>query len=388
MSRFAIIGPTYPYRGGIAHYTTLLAQHLRQKHETLLISFKRQYPQWLFPGQSDKDPSNQPLQTEAEHLLDPLNPLTWWHTLRRLENWRPDAVIMQWWHPYWSPTWSFLGRGIRRRSKQMPLIYLCHNVLPHENEGRLNQTVLPHLIRMTLRPATGFVTHSQVDRQILAELLPNHAIAVSPLPTYMALGGHANVDLPISVPEDCPLLLFAGFVRPYKGLDILLEAIALVKRPLHLLVAGEFWQGTTIYEEQITRLGIADRVTLHNEYLPNEVLAAYLKKANVVVLPYLSATQSAVVQLAFGHNCPVITTNVGGLAEVVIDGKTGLVVPPGDSSALARAIERYLAEDLESLFQKEIKIENRRFSWDCLQKTILRLISSHENCPYSDPKPG
>jgi glycosyltransferase involved in cell wall biosynthesis len=369
--RFALIGPTYPYRGGIAHYTTLLAQHLQRGHEALLISFKRQYPQWLFPGQSDKDPSERPLQTDAEYLLDPLNPLTWRQTARRLEEWRADTVIMQWWHPYWTPAWSFLGRKISRFEKRPSLIYLCHNVLPHETGGRVSQTLLPHLIRFTLRPATCFITHSQTDKQILAKILPNRPIAVSPLPSYMALGEEqADIALPFNLPDDRPLLLFAGFVRPYKGLDILLEALALVERPLHLLVAGEFWQGTAVYEAQIARLGIANRVTLHNEYLTNEALAACLKKANVVVLPYRSATQSAVVQLAFGQNCPVITTDVGGLAEVVADGKTGLVVPPEDPSALAAAIERYLAEGLEPIFRQAIEGENGRFSWENLVAQI------------------
>jgi glycosyltransferase involved in cell wall biosynthesis len=341
-----------------------LAQHLRREHETLLISFKRQYPQWLFPGQSDKDPSKRPLQTDAEYLLDPLNPLTWRQTARRLEEWRADTVIMQWWHPYWTPAWSFLGRKISRFKKRPSLIYLCHNVLPHETGGRVSQTVLPHLIRFTLQPATGFITHSQTDKQILAKILPNRPIAVSPLPSYMALGEEQiDVALPFNLPDDRPLLLFAGFVRPYKGLDILLEALALVERPLHLLVAGEFWQGTAVYEAQIARLGIANRVTLHNEYLTNEALAACLKKANVVALPYRSATQSAVVQLAFGQNCPVITTNVGGLAEVVADGKTGLVVPPEDPVALAAAIERFFAEQMRAELSANIAAEKDRFSW-------------------------
>ena len=365
MLRIALIGPTYPYRGGIAHYTTLLAEALRQQHETLLISFSQQYPAWLFPGRDDRDPSKRPLRTKAEYLLNPLNPLTWARTLRRLRQWQPDLVVMQWWHPFWFPAWSYIGRCVGRLPNQPPLVYLCHNILPHETGGRLSQTILPHIVRFTLRPATAFITHSQADRQILAQILPGYPISVSPLPTYASLG-QETADLPVAVPEDKPLLLFAGFVRPYKGLDVLLDALALVEQPCHLLVAGEFWQGTVVYETQIAQLGIGDRVTLLDEYLSNEALAACLQRANVVVLPYRSATQSAVVQLAFGAGCPVITTDVGGLAEVVENGRTGLIVPPEDPPVLAAAIDRYLADGLELVFRERIVGENGRFGWEQL----------------------
>jgi glycosyltransferase involved in cell wall biosynthesis len=372
--RICLIGPTYPYRGGIAHYTTLLAEALRQEHETLLISFSQQYPAWLFPGRDDRDPSQRPLRTEAEYLLNPLNPLSWIGTLRRLHRWQPDLVVMQWWHPFWLPAWSYIGRRVRHLPGRPPLIYLCHNILPHEEGGRLSRAVLPHLIRFTLRPATGFITHSQADRQVLDQILAGYPSVVSPLPTYAALGSQAAV-LPVPLPDDRPLLLFAGFVRPYKGLDVLLEALALVQRPLHLLVAGEFWQGTAVYEAQIARLGLSDRVTLLDEYLSNEALAACLRRANVVVLPYRSATQSAVIQLAFGAGCPVITTNVGGLAEVVADGRTGLIVPPEDPPALAAAIERYLGEGLEPVLREGVVAENGRFAWGQMIQKIDHLAT-------------
>jgi glycosyltransferase involved in cell wall biosynthesis len=370
--RVALIGPTYPYRGGIAHYTTLLAETLRQGHETLLISFSQQYPAWLFPGRDDRDPSKRPLRTEAEYLLNPLNPFSWQRTLRRLREWQPDLVVMQWWHPFWFPAWSYIGRGVRRLPGRPPLIYLCHNILPHEEGGRLSRAILPYLIRFTLRPASGFVTHSQSDKQILARMVSDHPITVSPLPTYTALGKQATT-LPIAVPEDRPLLLFAGFVRPYKGLDVLLDALALVEQPCHLLVAGEFWQGTAVYETQIARLDIADQVTLLDEYLSNETLAACLRRANVVVLPYRSATQSAVVQLAFGAGCPVITTDVGGLAEVVANGRTGLIVPPEDPPSLAKAIEQYFTNGLEPFFRQAISEGGNHFSWKNLENTLIQL---------------
>jgi glycosyltransferase involved in cell wall biosynthesis len=375
--RIALIGPTYPYRGGIAHYTTLLTEALREEHETLLISFSQQYPTWLFPGRDDRDPSERPLRTEAEYLLNPLNPLTWARTLRRLRQWQPDLVVMQWWHPFWFPAWSYIGRGLRRLPGRPPLVYLCHNILPHEEGGRLSRAILPHLIRFTLRPAAGFITHAHSDKKLLARLLPQHPIIVSPHPTYAVLGEQPGMDLPVAVPTDRPLLLFAGFVRPYKGLDVLLDALAILKdkRPFYLLVAGEFWDSTKIYRQQIERLGLQQHVTLYNAYLPNEVLAACLQRANVVVLPYRSATQSGIIQLAFGAGCPVITTDVGGLAEVVENGRTGLIVSPEDPPALAAAIERYLVDGLEPVFREGIVGENGRFGWGQLIQAIISLAT-------------
>lgn len=370
MKRFCLIGPTYPYRGGIAHYTTLLAKHLRQTHEVLLLSFSQQYPGWLFPGKSDKDPSERPLQTEAHYRLNPLNPLTWQQTLHQIRAWQPDVAIIPWWHPYFAPVWWGLARGIRQMTPRPQLLFICHNVRPHE-QGSLSRRLLPHVLKMVLGQGDGFIVHSQADEAILHTYLPQARITVSPLPTYEELGNGTVAELPVALPEDRPLLLFCGLVRPYKGLDVLLEALTLVEQPVHLLVAGEFWQGgRASYEAQIRQLGLTDCVTIIDEYLPDELLAACIDRANVVVLPYRSATQSAVVQTAFGRGKPVITTNVGGLAEVVENGRTGLVVPPENPPALAKAIEHYFSHGLEDVFSKNVGEGNGRFSWDTLSKKL------------------
>jgi len=378
MTRFCLIGPTYPYRGGIAHYTTLLARHLREEgHEVLLLSFSRQYPGWLFPGRSDKDPSERPLRAEAEYILDPINPLTWRRTLKRIKEWRPDVVIIPWWHPYFAPAWSILSRGIKRMKSASRLIFICHNVLPHE-QGRFSKLLLPSVIRITLGKGDGFIVHSQVDETILRSFLPPARITVTPHPTYAALGDvdTTAVALPVTLPDDRPLLLFAGFVRPYKGLDILLDALPLVlaEMPVHLLAAGEFWQGGEAqYRRQIRDLGIEEHVTIINEYLPDELLAACIDRADVVVLPYRSATQSGVIQAAFGRNTPVITTDVGGLAEVVENGRTGLVVPPEDAAALNGAINQFFVENYVKTFHNNIRLKSKQFSWNSLIQNIYYL---------------
>jgi len=214
----------------------------------------------------------------------------------------------------------------------------------------------------------GFVVHAQADGQILGQILPGARYVVTPHPTYAPLADTEPSPLPVSLPDDRPLLLFAGFVRPYKGLDILLDALpaVLAQIPVHLLVAGEFWQGSELYREQIDWLGIGDAVTILDAYLPNELLAACIRRADVVVLPYRSATQSGIIQLAFGQGTPVITTDVGGLAEVVADGRTGLVAPPENPSALAAVICRFLEDGLGEVMRENVREGDGRFSWEKL----------------------
>ncbi|MDT8307778.1 MAG: glycosyltransferase [Anaerolineae bacterium] len=368
--RICLVGPTYPYRGGIAHYTTLLAQHLAQdpEHEHLLISFSRQYPSWLYKGTSDRDTSRHPLRTEAEYLLDSLNPLSWRRTWRRIGAWQPDIVVMFWWVPVWAPAWSVLGRAIKRLRPAPRLVYICHNALPHE-ASRVDRLAL----RAALSPADGLLAHAKSDAAELRRIFPGKPVAVSPLPTFAGVGRTPAV-LPVSLPADRPLLLFCGFVRPYKGLDVLLDALpaVLAQQPVHLLVAGEFWDDEEEYREQIGRLGLEAAVTIDNRYIPDEELSAYLHAADVVVAPYRDATQSAVVQLAFGHGRPVITTDVGGLAEAVEDGRTGLVVPPEDVGALAGAVNRYLNRSLRLEFEQNLLDAQPRFAWPALVETLLR----------------
>jgi glycosyltransferase involved in cell wall biosynthesis len=377
MTRFGLIGPTYPFRGGIAHYTTLLTEHLRENHETLLISFTRQYPRWLFPGRSERDPSQFPLKSEAEFILDPINPITWRKTVKQLRSWKPEVVIIPWWVPFWSPAWSAIGRGVKRLPEKPKLIFICHNVLPHES-SIIDRAAL----RLALSPADGYVLHAQADADRLVEIFPDAPFVTTPLPTYEGLGQDAP-PISLEIPEQRPLLLFFGFVRPYKGLDVLLQALAKVvtSRGVHLLIVGEFWEDKERYQDQIRELNLEETVTIVDSYVPDEELLTYVKSSDLVVLPYRSATQSAVVQVAFAANKPVITTTVGGLPDVVEDQKTGLLVPPDDPDALAQAIERFFADELGPSFTANIQQESERFSWSHFSKKLFELIDALDNMP-------
>jgi glycosyltransferase involved in cell wall biosynthesis len=368
--KICIIGPTYPYRGGISHYTTLLVKHLEAAgHQVKLYSYTRQYPKFLFPGKTDKDPSATTLRVPCEYLVDPIQPLSWWRVYRRIRRDAPDLLILQWWVPYWTPSLAAISWLIKRRTK-IKLVYICHNVTPHEESGTLDH----RLAWVVLRRGDAFIVHSEQDRRKLLALLPGPKVWRTNLPTYEVLRQLTTTTDQISSIrstlklEGKQLLLFFGFVRPYKGLEYLIQALPLVREKLpdiHLLVVGEFWTGKQAYLAYAEQAGVVEHISIVDQYVPNEDLPGYFAAADVVVLPYVTATQSAVVQLAFGFGKPVITTRVGGLHEVVQDGYNGLVVPPQNEEALAAAIIRYFSESLAAPMREHIALERDtgRFSW-------------------------
>ena len=380
--RICVVGPTYPYRGGIAHYTTLLVRHLRLAgHQAPLYSFTRQYPRWLFPGKTDRDPSAFPLRVDCEYILDPINPLTWLRLFRRVRADNPDLLILQWWVPYWTPCLTTIG-GLIKRNTKIKIAFVCHNVMPHDGGGVLDR----RLALTALRRADALIVHSEQDRYKLLALLPKARVVKATIPTYKPAAAQAtplavrNLRRELGVPEGVPVLLFFGFVRPYKGLEYLIQALPRIRErlPVHLIVAGEFWSSREFYERFAQEFGVQQQISFVDRYLPDEELQPFFELADVVVLPYVSATQSAVVPLAFGFNKPVITTRVGGLAEVVRDGVNGLIVPPQDEVALADAVIRFLTTEVGERIRDQMAAGGASvgYSWEELVGTIEAL--AHE----------
>ena len=379
--RLALIGPVYPYRGGIAHYTTALHRAIREAgHSILMISFSRQYPDWLFPGHSDRDPSiSHEEVVEAKYWIDSVNPLTWLRSWRNMEKYEPEVIVMQWWTPWWAPAWFVIGY-LNQLFNDRPLLFLCHNVLPHENRWWD-----PILARSVLRRARHFVVHSRDEKQRLLELLPTAEVTVSPLPIlelyHAGQVTREEARVRLDLPIDSPVLLFFGIVRAYKGLQDLLTALGIVRKQLkdvQLVVAGEFWEDETPYRTLIDELGISQSVRIDNRYIPNEEANIYFSAADLLVAPYRQVTGSAVVQLARGFGLPVVTTAIGALAEAA-DNAGSSLVPPRNPEQLAKVIIRCFEDGLRPDVPPVVRKREGRASWQQLVATIESLGSEHHH---------
>jgi len=371
--KIALVGLTHPFRGGISHYTTLLCRELMRRHEVRLFALSRQYPRLLFPGTTQRDESAVPLQVPNEPCLDSIQPLSWWRTARRIREFGPRLVLFSWWHPFFAPAFGTVARLSGRRGGP-PSCFVCHNVMPHES------TALDRLLlRYAYGAAAGFITHSHEDAERLRSLRPEVPVLDNPHPTYASF---ADEDSPSTDEAKAGLglsgrrvLLFFGYVRRYKGLDVLLEAMRELapEAGYHLLVVGEFYEERSKYAAALDELRKRGQLTLVDRYVPNEEIPRYFAAADLVLVPYLTATQSGIVQLAYGFGKPVVATTAGGLPDVVSDGETGFLVPPADPAALAVAVRRFFDEDEADRFRRRIAAESDRFSWDRMVETIERI---------------
>ncbi len=370
--RIALLGPAHPLRGGIAQYTASLYGELERRHQVRIYSFRKLYPRLLFPGSSELDRSSSAWRVPSERLLRPLAPGSWAATARRVAAWGPELLVFQWWHPFFSPAYADLIRRVRKRAAPV-ILFLCHNVFPHERMGsRLLETML---VRMAFRRVDGFLVQSEDLARQVRELRPNAPVRKVRHPAYSF---YRRWDSESPGPGEKPCILFFGNIRAYKGLDVLIEAFARVRRELEaeLVVAGEFYSDPRPLKERVRALGLDGEVSWTGAYVPNREVPALFRRAHVVALPYRSATQSGIVPLAYQFGVPVIASDVGGLSEVVLDGKTGLLFPPGDSRRLASLLIDYFRRDLRPRFQPHILEFNRKLGWDRVAGRILEMARS------------
>jgi glycosyltransferase involved in cell wall biosynthesis len=365
--KIAVVGPAYPFRGGIAHYTTLLASHLSVQHDTRLYSFQRQYPAILFPGRSQIDPSASLVPIEVRRWLTPWWPLSWRHVTQDWKTWQPERVVIQWWVPFMAPMTAWLLTRARQLGLHSTVI--CHNVLPHE-ESRVDQAA----VRWALQRADRLIVHTTAQQALAQKLLPDCQTQVVALPSYEAfhseVWGRDRARAHLSLTGN--ILLFFGLIRPYKGLLDLIEALPTIlnEADVKLLVVGEIWGGASVYEARLVELNLQEKVQLIDRYVSNDEAAMYFSAADLAVLPYREATGSAVLQLSFGLGVPVVATRTGGMDEVVEDGVTGFLVAPGDVAGLSKAIVQYFREDRSGAMRAAIAQQRNRFGWDRLIQVI------------------
>jgi glycosyltransferase involved in cell wall biosynthesis len=375
--RIALVGPAYPYRGGIAHHTNLLSTALgRRGHQVDVVTFARQYPRLLYPGKFQEEPTAPPTDgcRDAERMIDSINPVNWWRSGQALAGRGYDLVVFKFWHPFFSPAFGTVARRVRGRAT---VLAICENVLPHERH--IGDRIL---VRFFLRGCDLAVTQCTTVADELRRLLPSLPQVMLPHPTYSQFGPRmeksaARMRLGITSPK---AILFFGFVREYKGLDRLLAAMPLVVKELpdlHLYVVGEFFSDYRASERMVERSGLGSNVTLIDRYVPNDEVRDWFSAIDFVVLPYRSATGSGIVQIAYHFALPAVVTDVGSLREVVIDGRTGFVLPDGEPATIASAVVRMYAEKRLVAFSGEIEQLSGQYSWDTYSAGIENLVWAH-----------
>lgn len=369
-----ILGPAWPYRGGIAAFNERLArQYQAEGHEVEVVTFTLQYPSFLFPGTTQYSTDPAPEGLKITRKLNSINPFSWLSTGRYIRRQRPDLVISAFWLPFMAPA---MGTALRRaKRKGMRRVSILHNLIPHEH--RPGDKLFS---RYFVGSNDAFITLSRSVLEDLNVFDPKglKPRTFSPHPLYdhygATLGRKEALDL-IGLRESQRYVLFFGFIREYKGLDLLLDAMAderMVQLGVKLIVAGEFYGDPKPYMEQIKHLDISDRVVLHTEFIPDHEVNRYFCAADLVVQPYKSATQSGVSQIAYHFEKPMVVTHVGGLPEIVPDGKAGFVVEPS-GEAIADAIARYFNENWQQRLTEGVREEKKKYAWEKMTAAIESL---------------
>jgi glycosyltransferase involved in cell wall biosynthesis len=371
-----IIGSAHPLRGGgIATFNERMAEVLQQQgHNVVIYSFSLQYPSFLFPGKSQFTDEPAPKGLEIRSVINSINPLNWISIGNRIKNEKPDLIIVRFWLPFMGPCFGTILRRVRK-NRHTKIVAITDNVIPHEHRpGDMAFT------KYFLKAADAFLAMSKDVLKDLKQFTDKPSV-FSPHPVYDNYGNavtkqEACTRLRLDV--NAKYILFFGFIRKYKGLDLLLDAMKderLKQADIQLIVAGEFYGDGEPYLKQISDNGIANNVKLFTEFIPNEDIKYYFSAADLIVQPYRTATQSGITQVAYHFEKPMVVTNVGGLAEVVPDGKAGYVAEP-EPTSIASAILQFFNGDIHR-FDENLKDEKKKYSWEEFIKNLLATAFSH-----------
>lgn len=374
--RITYLSTFFPLRGGIAHFNErFTAELMRRGHAVRAVTFSRQYPKLLFPGKTQEESGgaagNAPIAAEVR--VDSIGPLSWWRTGRSIRRDAPDVLLFKYWISFFAPCFWAIAR-VARGNGRTRTVYVVDNFIPHED--RPGERILRWL---AFRCVDGCLVMSETVEKDIRAAHPRLPIERSPHPVYDNFGAALEpVDARrrLNLPQDAVVVLFFGYIRPYKGLDLLIDAfpaMAALDPRLRLVIAGECYEDEQRYRELVSRSPVAERIHYFGDYIPNDAVATYFSAADVLVLPYRSATQSGIVQIAYHFERPCIVSDVGGLGEVVIDGATGYVVPAGGGDALVEGMRRYLAGPKD--MREAIRRERRKYTWDAFAEALERLAA-------------
>lgn len=379
MKTIKIIGPAYPYRGGIATTSERLAlEFSSMRFDVDIETFIIQYPSFLFPGKTQYNDKPAPENLNIKRTINSVNPVNWLKVGRRISCERPDLVIIRYWLPFLAPALGTIA-GLIRRNKHTIIICLADNVIPHEH--RPGDRLLTNYFMQRI---DGLIAMSQSVLKDGNSFRANLPQGFCPHPIFDNYGEKLLFEVAkqkLKLDINTRYLLFFGFIRDYKGLDLLISAFAdkrLRQFPVKLLVAGEYYSSSEPYLKLISDNHLEEFIELRTDFIPDDEVNLYFSAADMVVQPYKSATQSGVTQIGYHFNKPMLVTNVGGLSEIIPDGKIGYVVEP-DSQEIADALVDFYENDRIAEFETNIIEEKKKFSWSNMTNTFISVYSKIKN---------
>ncbi|PCJ65606.1 MAG: glycosyl transferase family 1 [Bacteroidetes bacterium] len=369
-----IVGPAYPLRGGLATYNQLLATKLqKQGHIVRILTFSLQYPKILFPGKTQYSSDPEPENLDIEVGLNSINPFNWISIGNKLKKESPDLVIFRYWMPFIGPCLGTVGRIIRR-NKKTKIVTIADNIIPHEKTP-FDKMLTSYFVKSS----DGFVTMSKAVLDDLKQFDKFKPAMYNPHPMYENFGPQLDKAIArkkLGLEENGKYLLFFGFIRKYKGLDILLKAFAnkkIQESGIKLIIAGEYYESPDEYTAIIKKHNLEGSIIQANHFIPDSEVSTYFSASDMVVQTYKTATQSGVTQIAYYYNKPMLVTNVGGLSELVPHQKVGYVTSL-DVSEISDYILDFYENNRETEFVENIKIERSRFTWDSMIDKLLSVV--------------
>ena len=369
-----IIGPAFPFRGGIANFNNALAQEYYDRgNEVVLYSFTLQYPGFLFPGTTQYESGDAPKNLNIKTLINSVNPFNWINVARKINAEKPDYVVVRYWLPFMAPC---LGTIARLLNKKIKILAITDNVIPHEK--RIGDTLLT---RYFVKSCDAFLSLSASVLDDLSKFTNTTYKKFIPHPIYNVFGDKipkAKALENLGLNSEDKHLLFFGFVRKYKGLDLMLKAMGdsrIKAMGIKLIIAGEFYDDKTEYTDMITNLGIEDKIIMKSDFIPAEKVKNYFCAADMITQTYRTATQSGVTQIAYSFDRPMLVTDVGGLAEIVPNNKVGYVTSQNPTE-IADAIIDFYTNNKEEYFSDNTRLEKKRFSWEFFVEGLVELMNS------------
>lgn len=369
--KIALLSTFYPYRGGIAQFSAKLYRALEEENEVKAFTFKRQYPSILFPGKTQfVQEGDNADQIPALRVLDSTNPLSFSKTAKEINAFHPDVLISQYWMTFFGPAIGSVHKKVKGAKK----VSIIHNMIPHEKRF-FDKPANKHFLKNN----DGFIVLSKAVRDDLLSLKPDAKYLLIDHPVYDQFGDRLNRNVALDklgLDPDNKYLLFFGFIRDYKGLDLLIEALKGLDESYHVIVAGEVYGSFEKYQQMIEQNGLGSRVHLFNDYIPDDEVTLYFSSADVCMLPYKGATQSGITAVSHHFEVPIIATDVGGLKETIGHEETGLIVDAPNAELIINAVNHYFDDNLMPSFSENIRIEKAERSWPNFSKKVLEFVET------------